>query len=259
MSPRRSTRPSSRVPQGERYYVVGDIHGRLDLLEKLAAAIEDDAANHAADVTTVVLLGDLVDRGPASAGVIDFVRRWKSERPLRCLAGNHEEMFLESFHDIEMLRHFLRHGGRDTVLSYDIDFARYNSLSLEELQTELHTIVPPEHRAFLSTLENYIVAGDYLFVHAGIAPDVPLEEQKVSDMRWIRDRFLRHASPFSHVVVHGHTIFDTVANLDHRIGVDTGAFRTGRLTALVLEDDERHTIQAVENDGSIGIERSRLA
>ena len=253
----RSTAPAAnavRVPEGQRWYVIGDIHGRCDLFEALAAAIDGDDARCEAAETTVVLLGDLVDRGPDSAGVVALARDWQQRRAVRVLAGNHEEMFLESFEDAEMLRHFLRHGGRETVLSYGIERTRYNALSLEELQTEMARLVPAADRAFLASAEEWIEAGDYLLVHAGINPTLPLQEQRRSDLLWIRNRFLDHPEPFSHVVVHGHTIFDTIEDTGTRIGIDTGAYRTGRLTALVLEGSARRIIQAVECDGTITIE-----
>lgn len=245
------------VPEGQRWYVIGDIHGRCDLFEALAAAIDADDAAACAAETTVVLLGDLVDRGPDSAGVIAAARAWQQRRAVRVLAGNHEEMFLESFEDSEMLRHFLRHGGRETVLSYGVDRARYNAMSLEELQAEMSRIVPSADREFLASAEEWIEVGDYLLVHAGINPLVPLAEQRRSDLLWIRNRFLDHRDAFSHVVVHGHTIFDEVEDAGTRIGIDTGAYRTGRLTALVLEGSARRFIQAVERDDLITIEHDQ--
>lgn len=246
--------PPPSAPDGERWYVIGDIHGRNDLFAALVEAIEADDAAAGPARTTVVLLGDLVDRGPDSAGVIAMARDWQERRKVRLLAGNHEEMFLESFTDTEVLRHFLRHGGTETVLSYGLDRATYNTLDLAELQTTLARIVPPADLAFLRAAEDWIEVGDYLLVHAGIRPLVPLAEQKRSDLLWIRERFLRHEDAFSHVVIHGHTIFDSVDDAGNRIGIDTGAYRTGRLTALVLEGSARRTIQAVECDGAISIE-----
>ena len=244
------------VPEGERYYVIGDVHGRRDLLEALKAAIdEDDAACRSAD-TTIVFLGDLVDRGPDSAGVIALARQWGMERKVRYLAGNHEEMFLDSFEDREILRHFLKHGGRETVMSYGIPKKKYDKMKMSELQEAMDRAVPKKDRKFLKSFEDLIIAGDYVFVHAGINPKLPMEDQKPSDLRWIRDRFLKFAEPMSHVVVHGHTIFEDVVDTQHRIGIDTGAFRTGRLTALVLEGEGRRTIQAIAgDDGTIQIEK----
>lgn len=247
------------VPEGERFYVVGDIHGRLDLFDELVGAIErDDQAAEPAD-TTIVLLGDLVDRGPDSAGVIARAREWQATRRVRILAGNHEEMFLASFHDLRVLRNFLRHGGRETVLSYGISRERYNEAELNELQELMKAAVPESDRAFLRSFEEFFVAGDYLFVHAGIDPSLPLEEQNRHDLLWIRDRFLRHEEPHSHVVVHGHTISDEVEVRPNRIGIDTGAFASGRLTALVLEQHRRRLIETVaREDGTIGTEARKL-
>ena len=255
--PQAAARSLPSVPEGERYYVIGDVHGRNDLFQALSTEIDaDDSASDDAD-TTVVLLGDLVDRGPDSAGVIRHAKEWGNRRRLRYLAGNHEDMFLESFDDVTVLRHFLKHGGRETILSYPIDRRRYNSLSLEELQEEIRRIVPREHRQFLAGFEEMIVAGDYLFVHAGIDPSRPIDQQKRSDLLWIRERFLANTETLDHVVVHGHTIFDDVEDRGNRIGIDTGAFRSGCLTALVLEGQGRRYIKAVERDGEIGIEHVR--
>ena len=247
--------PRAAVPAGERVYAVGDVHGRLDLLEELAHAIEEDDLASADAETSIVLLGDLIDRGPEGAGVVSFAREWMARRTVRILAGNHEEMFLRSFDEVETLRHFLRHGGRATVLSYGISERAYNTASLAELAVLLEDAVPPADRAFIRGFEDRVSIGDYLFVHAGIAPGVPLEGQKPSDLRWIREPFLRHKGDHGHVVVHGHTIEEEIVERPNRIGIDTGAFRTGRLTALVLEGDRRRFIQTVERDGAIGIER----
>ena len=247
------------APDGQRIYAVGDVHGRLDLFEELALAIEQDDLDAADADSTVVLLGDLVDRGPDSAGVVETARKWQARRPVRILAGNHEEMFLRSFDDIEMLRHFLRHGGRSTLFSYGIDKDAYNIATLAQVQDMMDAAVPAEHRDFLQGFEDYIELGDYLFVHAGIAPDKPLAEQKRHDLIWIREPFLRHAAPHSHMVVHGHTIREDIDEKSNRIGIDTGAFRFGRLTALVLEGTSRRYIQAVEQDGRIAIRHAATA
>lgn len=241
------------VPEGERFYVVGDVHGRLDLFDALRHAIEDDDGASPQAQSTVVLLGDLIDRGPQSAGVIAAAREWQSRRPLRCLVGNHEEMFLESFEDKDVLRHFLKHGGRETIMSYGISREALDALTLGELQAELTQLIPEGDRAFLQSLDEMIVAGDYIFAHAGVDPLRAMDDQSRSDLLWIRERFLRHADPLSHVIVHGHTIFEDIEDRGHRIGIDTGAFRTGVLTALVLDGTQRRYIQAVDIDGTITI------
>lgn len=241
--------PLPSVPEGTRYYVIGDIHGRLDLYAAMVNAIEeDDAARQPAD-THVILLGDLVDRGPDSAGVIARTRAWQEKRNVRVLAGNHEEMFLNSFKKPEVLRHFLKHGGRETVLSYGISRKQFNAMDIDELFALLPQLIPPSELEYIRDFEEMIIAGDYVFVHAGIDPAVPLDQQKRSDMLWIRDRFLEHEGPLDKVVIHGHTIFDKVMDCGNRIGIDTGAFRSGVLTALVLEEDQRRVIQARQTDG----------
>jgi serine/threonine protein phosphatase 1 len=242
------------VPAGTRYYVIGDIHGRLDLYEALIAAIEDDDRQAPPAETRIVLLGDLVDRGPDSAGVIARTRQWQQRARVRVLAGNHEEMFLAAFEQPEVLRHFLKHGGRETLLSYGLSKKQFARLDIDELFALLPSLVPAAEREYIASFETMIRAGDYVFVHAGIDPARPLDDQKRSDLLWIRERFLNHQGPLEKVVVHGHTIFDRVMDCGNRIGIDTGAFRSGVLSALVLEGDQRRIIQACsENGGPVEI------
>jgi serine/threonine protein phosphatase 1 len=241
--------PLPAVPSGQRVYAVGDVHGRRDLFEALCAAIDaDDEAAGPAE-TTVVLLGDLVDRGPDSAGVIALARQWQARRRVRILAGNHEEMFLRGFDELDVFRHFLRHGGRETVLSYGIDRARFLQATMEEAQQLMRDSVPDADIAFLEGFEDMVTIGDYVFVHAGIDPHVPLDQQRRRDLRWIREPFLSHSDSHGPVVVHGHTITDAPEDCGNRIGIDTGAFMSGRLTALVLEGTERRYIEAYEAGG----------
>ena len=242
----RPTKPKAAVPEGQRVYAVGDIHGRLDLFEKLIAMIEaDDAARDPAE-TTVILLGDLIDRGPDSAGVVDAARAWGERRQVRAIAGNHEEMLLKSFHRVDTLRHFLRYGGRETVLSYPISGSLYEQMSHEELKAYLPELIPPEHIAYFEAMEDRVAIGDYLFVHAGIRPGVAIDDQKISDLRWIRETFIDDSRDHGVVVVHGHTICGEVEEMPNRIGIDTGAFMSGRLTALGLEGTSRWYLTASE-------------
>ena len=240
------------MPSGQRVYAVGDIHGRLDLFEALVAAIEADDVARAPAETLIVLLGDLVDRGADSKGVIEFARELQQRRPVRILAGNHEEMFLRSLSDIETFRHFIRHGGRETLLSYGINHGQFQAASMEEAQQLASEAVPADHLAFLESFEDMIQLGDYLFVHAGIDPRVPLDQQRRRDLRWIREPFLSHDGSHGVVVVHGHTICDEPEDCGNRIGIDTGAFMSGRLTALILEGTARCYLEAAEEDGRVG-------
>jgi serine/threonine protein phosphatase 1 len=234
------------VPEGQRVYAIGDIHGRRDLFEQLIAQVDADDLGRGPAETTVVLLGDLIDRGPDSAGVIEAARAWGRRRKLRALAGNHEEMLLKSFERLDTLRHFLRYGGKETLLSYPISRELYEQMSLAELQAYLPNLIPPEHIAYLGAMEDFIAIGDYLFVHAGIRPGVPLDEQTLADLRWIRETFVDDPRDHGRVVVHGHTISEQVEERPNRIGIDTGAFMSGRLTALALEGSARWYLVASE-------------
>lgn len=245
--------PAAAVPAGQRIFAIGDIHGRADLFEALCAAIDADDAVRGPAQTTAILLGDLIDRGPDSAGVIRTARDWQQRRDVRILMGNHEEMFLDSLEDVEVLRPFLRFGGRETVLSYGIDRSAYVAAELPECLELIRAAVPEEDLAFIRTFEDTVQIGDYLFVHAGVRPGVALAEQTRQDLRWIREPFLSCPVGFGPVVVHGHTIFEAPDIRHNRIGIDTGAWTSGRLTALGLEGTSRWLIEAEEDGGAIRI------
>ncbi|GAA4214091.1 metallophosphoesterase family protein [Sphingomonas endophytica] len=230
--------PAYAPAPGSRIYAIGDIHGCRAELDRLLAMIDADDAQRGAAETSLIFLGDLVDRGPDSAGVIARLMRLAQERPrVRFLKGNHEELFLHALGGAkDALRMFCRVGGKETVLSYGVSRAEYDSLDYPQLAERMDALVPPEHRAFLEGFEDLIVSGDYAFVHAGVRPDVPLDEQKPSDLRWIRDSFLDHRGAFPKMIVHGHTITPEVDRRPNRIGVDTGAYASGKLTAIGIED-----------------------
>lgn len=249
----RKTGPPPAIPPGERVYAIGDIHGRLDLFTALARAIEqDDRARGTAD-TTVILLGDLIDRGPHSARVVAGARSWAQSRKVRFISGNHEEMFLLSFFKLGALRSFMKFGGGETLVSYGITASALASATLEETQDMLVDAIPWEDREFLRQFETTIAIGDYLFVHAGIRPKRPVEEQDVHDCRWIREPFLSFKGDFGYTVVHGHTVTDEPIIRHNRIGIDTGAFKSGRLTAVCLEGTERALMEARETENGIQI------
>jgi serine/threonine protein phosphatase 1 len=237
--------PAQALPSvgvGTRVYAIGDIHGCSDLFRTLVArVIEDAQVRGSTEELRVILLGDLVDRGPDSKGVIDLAIKLSSAwSKFSILMGNHEEVFLQALSgDPAAIRFFLRIGGRETLLSYGIDADLIDRDNEELLHAAMLRAIPESHRDFLAGLQHSIVVGDYLFVHAGIRPGVPLEEQKRSDFHWIRDEFLRHEDRHSHVVIHGHSIAQFVDEQPNRIGIDTGAYATGRLTAIGLEDTSR--------------------
>lgn len=237
--------PLPAIPEGERVYAIGDIHGRIDLLDPLLEAVRADAASRAPAATTLIFLGDLVDRGADSAAVIERVRTLDAPFAVRHLMGNHEEMFLNALAgEDKALRMFCRVGGRETVESYGMTAEAYNALGYPELLDEMRRLVPAAHRDFLSGFEDMIVIGDYAFVHAGIRPERPFAEQQAIDLRWIREPFLSHGKPLEKMIVHGHTVTESVEMHPHRIGVDTGAYRTGVLSVLGLEGTERWVIDS---------------
>lgn len=233
--------PDGAVPPGQRVYAIGDIHGRLDLLDDLLARIDLDRRMRGPMDTTVIFLGDLIDRGPDSAQVVERLRLLKSQdSSIRFLLGNHEEVFLKALAGEKgALQFFIRIGGKATILSYQVSEAEYLASDYPALLELLRARVPPEHVGFISTFEDLIVIGDYAFVHAGIDPAAPIAEQSPAKLRWIREGFLDHREALEKIVVHGHTISGTVEERAHRIGIDTGAYASGRLTALGLEGRAR--------------------
>ena len=237
---------TARVPDGMRVYAIGDIHGRNDLLQELLVKIDADDATRGPADTQIIFLGDLMDRGEDSAGVIETAMALKaSGKRVRFLMGNHEEVFVRACrkNDPKTTRFFLRIGGEATVLSYPITRAEYIGLDMEQLSERLGSLVPQEHLEFIESFEDQIIIGDYAFVHAGIRPGVPLSEQKPSDLRWIREDFVGQRGDLEKVVVYGHTIYDDIEERGSRIGIDTGAYASGKLTALALEGGERWYLQ----------------
>jgi serine/threonine protein phosphatase 1 len=229
---------------GYRAYAIGDIHGRLDLLEQLLAMIHADLQHRPAAKTLVIFVGDLIDRGPNSAQVIERLRtyRRKGVQPV-FLLGNHEEVLLRILGgDPSPVSSWLQFGGLECLQSYGVDAARLRGRSAAELVAIAREAVPASHSDFLDGFVDSCRFGDYLFVHAGIRPGVPFDQQRQSDLRWIREPFLFDESDHGFVVVHGHTISDEVEERANRIGIDTGAYRSGVLTVLVIEGAERRLI-----------------
>ena len=230
----------ARVPDGVRLYAVGDIHGRADLLDDLHRMINRDAERAPVRRRVVVYLGDYVDRGPDSFAVVEGL----IERPLagfECvrLKGNHEDFLLSFIDDASQGDAWLMNGGGATLASYGVDTVGYGEDNLEQARLALIRALPGEHLDFFHSLALTHEAGDYLFVHAGVRPGVGLHRQKDRDLMWIRDDFLDSDADFGPVVVHGHSIRPLPDIRPNRIGIDTGAYLTDRLTCLVLEAETR--------------------
>jgi diadenosine tetraphosphatase ApaH/serine/threonine PP2A family protein phosphatase len=234
------------LPEGQLLYAVGDIHGRLDLLESLLGLIERDAASRQADWRTLVFLGDYVDRGPDSRGVVErLINGLPPGFDTHFLKGNHEAILLDFLEDAWRLDHWLMNGGETTMRSYGVDTERlaHQGAAAEAWRQAFADLLPEPHLRFFRHLQLSVAFGDYLFVHAGVRPGVPLGAQSEADLIWIRGPFLSHAGPFDKIVVHGHTPGSEPVARHNRIGIDTGAVFTGRLTALRLEGDAQEFLQ----------------
>lgn len=231
-------------PPDSRCYAIGDVHGCLDqlslLLEKI---IHDNESRPPVGKVYVVTVGDLIDRGPDSRGVIDLLMaRPMPSASFVFLTGNHEELFLRILDgDDSALPHWLEFGGFECAMSYGVDPDRLVGRDGAE---ELRAHVPRHHAAFLRSFGDGFRFGDYLIVHAGVRPGRPIERQEVADMRWIRRDFLQSTADHGAMIVHGHTIFDEPDEQPNRIGIDTGAYANGRLTAIGLEGTERWFLSA---------------
>lgn len=239
-----SRKPSPPVvralPPAERIYAIGDIHGRSDCLDTLIAAIDADDSARGPARTTLVFLGDLTDRGPDSRGVVERLIAYGAARRCVFLMGNHEEVLINAWEgDDSSTRLFHRIGGRATMLSYGVDPATYDAADIGELTSLIGEHVPTAHIAFLRRFQDCHRAGDYLFVHAGVKPGVDLEDQNPTDMRWIRNAFLDDTREHGALVVHGHSIAPGVDENPNRIGIDTGAYESGVLTAIGIEGTTR--------------------
>ena len=230
-----------RVPAGMLVYAIGDIHGCDMLFAALLGQIAEDRQTRRHDQCVLILLGDLVDRGPDSAGVVERAIGLQSEFDrVHHIIGNHEECMLAALSgDVRALRYFVRIGGDATVRSYLRDDSLYERLEFDELARVFRERVPQAHVEFLGRGEDMVLYGDYAFVHAGVRENVPLHRQRTSDLRWIRENFLESDADHGAMIVHGHTISLEVDELPNRIGIDTGAYLSDRLTAICLYGAER--------------------
>jgi serine/threonine protein phosphatase 1 len=223
-----------------RCYAIGDIHGRLDLLARLLDLIRSDYRAGGAAPAELVFLGDYIDRGPDSAGVLDLLAAMAARpspglRPV-FLKGNHEDLMLDFLAGGPRALAWLHNGGLATLASYGVAVPEDpDGAGLAAAAAALAAALPAGHRGFLERLAPHHVAGPYLFVHAGLRPGIPLAAQDEQDLLWIRGPFLGATERFEKFIVHGHTISAAPELRSNRLGIDTGAFCTGCLTAAVLD------------------------
>ena len=242
---KRNTPITPYCPTGSRIYCIGDIHGRDDLLQQLHDKILEDAASFNG-ARTIIYLGDYIDRGEHSRQVIELLLN----KPLPGfdsihLRGNHEQSLLDFLVEAEIGRGWFNYGGLQTLISYGVRYSKIPTSikDLQFLQGELKARIPTGHLNFFEKTRIAHTVGSYYFVHAGVNPRLTLEQQTPEDQLWIRDDFTRHTKAFEKIVVHGHTISDEPDFRPNRIGIDTGAYLSGKLSCLVLENESQRVIQ----------------
>jgi serine/threonine protein phosphatase 1 len=226
------------LPNNHRLYCIGDIHGRLDLLSALHQKIEEDA-EHYKGIKTIVYLGDYVDRGMDSKGTIDCLLedRFPDFKKV-FLLGNHEQLLLQFLlnNDPGIASNWLQYGGLMTLVSYGVEFRGIpTAKDINRIRKEFEEKLPATHLSFIQNLRFSYEAGDYFFVHAGIKPKVKLQNQQPEDLIWIRNEFLNSELFHEKIIVHGHSVSSKPEYLPNRIGIDTGAYYSGKLSCAVFE------------------------
>jgi serine/threonine protein phosphatase 1 len=225
------------IPEGMRLYVIGDIHGRSDLLDQMMEVIHRDIEKRGWRESLTITLGDYVDRGPDSRGVLERLARNPFPGHYMALRGNHEVLFESFLRDGSYADIWRQLGGLETLHSYGVPVGEIMvGKGAKEAARALSLMVPKVHRAFLSSLKNSISINGYFFCHAGVRPSVPLDRQTENDLFWIRDEFLTSDNDFGKMIIHGHSPHEWPEVKRNRVNIDTGAFATGRLTCLVIED-----------------------
>lgn len=227
------------MPERQRIYAVGDVHGRADLLAALLERIDDDLRARPIAQPLEVFLGDYIDRGPDSRSVLELLIARRRQHELVLLKGNHEVYASDVLSDPSVLPEWIKNGGIATLVSYGVKHAR-RAVPKSEHDTAMafRQALPDSHCRFFESLSLSFTCGDFFFTHAGVRPGIPLQKQSPEDLLWIREDFLLHEGDFGMFVVHGHTPAMEPDIRQNRINIDTGAYATGRLTCLVLEADQ---------------------
>lgn len=228
-----------------RIYAIGDVHGCYDLLARIHRQIIAEIEQDAPADWRIIHLGDYVDRGPQSREVLDFLAKATAHDPrMIALMGNHDEGFLDFLANPTEARLFLDYGGLETAASYGVVLDASSRGAIFESHRQLLSAMPEKHLAFLHGLKRHAEFGDFFFCHAGVRPEVALADQDPHDLIWIRREFLDHPGLHDKVVVHGHTPHNQPQVMANRVNVDTMAYDTGRLTALVVDGREKRFLAA---------------
>ena len=237
LASRRKKRPP-HLPDGVRIYAIGDVHGRADLLEQVFTKIDAHLAAHPVLRPVQVLIGDYIDRGPASREVLDRLINRTESNEMVLLKGNHETFIFEFLRDPSVLQSWSQMGGLETLMSYGLNPSfKPDNAAQKELAIALRAALPKSHLIFLGSLQSSFSCGGFFFVHAGVRPRGPLAKQRDEDLLWIRDDFLLHEGDFGKIIIHGHTPVREIDIRPNRINIDTGAYATGKLTCLVMQGD----------------------
>lgn len=254
----RKQRPPSIMPKGIRAYVVGDVHAQCELLLDLMKAVEQDNAGRAPADLQLIFLGDYIDRGLQSAQLLGILTKASQFENAVFLRGNHEQLLLDVHGgSIESAMIWPKIGGASTLSSFGVDIGSFDLSDPIDVIEATQRAIPAEVIAWLSSLPLSYQLGDYYFVHAGVRPGVPLENQSERDQLWIRDEFTKSPRFHGATIVHGHTVNPQGPSIaENRIGLDTGAYKTGRLTALGLEGEERWCIEVFKPDHISSLKRN---
>ena len=228
-----------RLPEDVRIYAIGDVHGRADLLDRVLSRIDAHIVAHPVVRPIHLLVGDYIDRGPASRDVLELLIDCSQGREMIFLRGNHDIFIHEFLQNPAALRDWSKIGGLETLMSYGLQPPiNADMTTQQELAKALNSVLPTAHRNFLENLESSFSCGGYFFAHAGVRPGIPLAKQRDDDLLWIRDEFLLHEEDFGKIVVHGHTPVREIDIRPNRINIDTGAYATGRLSCLIMEAND---------------------
>jgi serine/threonine protein phosphatase 1 len=236
---KRKKRSPPRLPDGVRIYAIGDVHGRADLLDRVLSRIDAHMIAYPAVRPIHVLVGDYIDRGPASREVIELLTNCEQGREMVFIKGNHESSLLDFLRNPAVFQDWSKMGGIETLMSYGLKpTVNADATTQMDLSIALNSALPTTHRHFLDGLVPSFTCGGFFITHAGVRPGIPLKEQREEDLMWIRDDFLLHEEDFGKIVVHGHTPVRELDIRPNRINIDTGAYATGRLTCLIIEGDK---------------------